>query len=52
VTGASSGIGKASAEALYEAGFVVYATVRRPERLTDLEEGGVRTLRLDVTDEE
>jgi NAD(P)-dependent dehydrogenase (short-subunit alcohol dehydrogenase family) len=52
VTGASSRIGKASAEALHEAGFVVYATARRPEKLTDLKAAGVRTLRLDVTDEE
>lgn len=52
VTGASSGIGKASAGALHEAGFVVYATARHPEKLTDLEATGLRTLRLDVTDEE
>ncbi len=52
VTGASSGIGKASARTLYEAGFVVYATARSPEKLTDLEATGLRTLRLDVTDEE
>ncbi len=52
VTGCSSGIGRAAALALADAGFTVYATARRPETLTDLEVRGIRTLALDVTDED
>ena len=51
VTGASSGIGRATARAFAEAGSVVYATARRPEGLAALEAEGLRGLRLDVTDE-
>ncbi|WP_344996486.1 SDR family NAD(P)-dependent oxidoreductase [Tsukamurella soli] len=52
VTGCSSGIGKATALALVDAGFVTWATARRPETLADLQTAGCRTLRLDVTDED
>jgi NADP-dependent 3-hydroxy acid dehydrogenase YdfG len=51
VTGASSGIGKATALMLNQAGYITYATARRLESLSDLERAGSRTLRLDVTDE-
>ncbi len=51
VTGASSGIGKATALMLNQAGYTTYATARRLESLIDLETAGCRTLRLDVTDE-
>ncbi|MBH5337829.1 SDR family NAD(P)-dependent oxidoreductase [Streptomyces pactum] len=52
ITGCSSGIGRATALRLNRAGHLVYATARRPETLADLATAGIRTLRLDVTDEE
>ena len=52
ITGCSSGIGRAAALRLHRAGFTVYATARRPETLTGLSDRGLRTLALDVTDEE
>lgn len=52
VTGCSSGIGRAAAEALIARGHTVYATARRTETLTDLEAAGARILALDVTSEE
>jgi NAD(P)-dependent dehydrogenase (short-subunit alcohol dehydrogenase family) len=51
VTGCSSGIGRASALRLHAAGLPVYATARRPESLADLAAAGIRTARLDLTDE-
>ncbi|HKH22500.1 MAG TPA: SDR family NAD(P)-dependent oxidoreductase [Solirubrobacterales bacterium] len=51
VTGASSGIGAATAQSLAAAGFEVVAAARRVERCKELaEEIGGRALRLDVTD--
>jgi NAD(P)-dependent dehydrogenase (short-subunit alcohol dehydrogenase family) len=53
VTGASSGIGEASAVALARKGFRVYAAARRVEKLKALEglgEGRITALALDVTD--
>ncbi|MFE7135559.1 oxidoreductase [Streptomyces sp. NPDC057638] len=51
VTGASAGIGEATALALHDLGFTVYGGARRVERMRPLEQRGVRTLALDVTDE-
>lgn len=50
VTGASSGIGRACAQALVGAGFTVYAGARRVETVHDLV--GAVPVTLDVTDEE
>jgi NADP-dependent 3-hydroxy acid dehydrogenase YdfG len=51
VTGASSGIGRATALALAEAGYHVYATNRHPEKMSDLRVRGLNVLSLDVSDE-
>ncbi len=51
ITGCSSGIGQATALRLHRAGLPVYATARDPEALAGLAEQGIKTLRLDVTDE-
>ena len=52
ITGCSSGIGRATALSLHEAGYTVYATARRTGALTELSGRGLRTLALDVTDED
>ncbi|MEU7875445.1 oxidoreductase [Dactylosporangium sp. NPDC049140] len=52
ITGASSGIGEATAANLCEAGYVVYAAARRVERMRHLTERGIRLLEMDVTDDE
>ena len=51
VTGCSSGIGRATALALVQAGLPTWATARRPETLGDLAAAGCRVLQLDVADE-
>jgi NAD(P)-dependent dehydrogenase (short-subunit alcohol dehydrogenase family) len=51
ITGCSSGIGRESALSLHAAGRTVVATARRPESIADLADAGIRTARLDVTDE-
>lgn len=52
ITGCSSGIGEATAQRLLAAGYLVYATARRPEMLRHLEGAGARLMPLDVTDEQ
>ncbi len=52
ITGCSSGIGRASALRLARSGWTVYASARRPESIADLQQAGVHTLALDVTDEQ
>jgi NAD(P)-dependent dehydrogenase (short-subunit alcohol dehydrogenase family) len=50
ITGCSTGIGRATALRLHRAGMTVYATARKLDSVADLEDVGLRTLRLDVTD--
>lgn len=51
VTGASSGIGEATAQALAADGFTVYAGARRVDRMQPLTEHGIVPISLDVTEE-
>ena len=51
VTGASSGIGEATAIALQREGYIVYAGARRIERMEHLKPLGIRPVKLDVTDD-
>jgi NAD(P)-dependent dehydrogenase (short-subunit alcohol dehydrogenase family) len=51
VTGASSGIGEATALQLAELGYTVYAGARRVDRMSDLAARGIRTESVDVTED-
>lgn len=51
VTGASSGIGEATARRLRGMGYTVYAAARRLEQMAPLAEAGIRPVRVDVTDD-
>ena len=50
ITGASSGLGKATAREFLDRGWRVYAAARRVELMADLESQGGRVLRMDVSD--
>jgi len=52
ITGASSGIGRATAMKLLDEGHTVYGAARRVERMGDLEEAGATALAMDVTEDE
>lgn len=51
VTGASSGIGEATALKLKSLGYTVYAAARRIERMSALTESGIHSISMDVTDD-
>src|ERR671910_427265 len=51
VTGASSGIGAATARRLHQGGYLVHAGARRVERMQQLAEDGISVVALDVADD-
>jgi len=51
ITGASAGMGKETAKVLAQHGYTVYGAARRTEKMKDLEQLGIKTLSMDVTNE-
>ncbi|UOB17443.1 oxidoreductase [Abyssalbus ytuae] len=51
ITGASSGMGKTTAELLLKKGYTVYGAARRTEKMNGLIQAGAKILSMDVTDE-
>ena len=51
ITGASSGIGKATAAKLLDAGHTVYVVARRLDKMKDLEDKGAIAFKMDITQE-
>ena len=51
ITGASSGIGEATAVELMRRGFTVYGAARRVDRMAALADRGVHVIEMDVTDD-
>lgn len=49
VTGASSGIGKATAILLAQNNYNVYGAARRTDKMEDLKKYGIKPIALDVT---
>ncbi|MBP0016378.1 MAG: SDR family NAD(P)-dependent oxidoreductase [Cyanobacteria bacterium SBLK] len=52
ITGASSGIGKATAKTLIGKGYTVYAAARRVEKMDDLKQLGGIPLKMDISKDE
>lgn len=52
ITGASSGMGKATALHLIEQGHTVYGAARRVEKMADLEKAGGHAIAMDITKQE
>jgi len=52
ITGASSGMGKATAELLLKKGYTIYSAARRVEKMSDLKKLGAKVLQMDVTHEQ
>ena len=51
VTGASAGIGAATASLLAENGYIVYGVARRTDKMAPLRNMGIKTLSLDVAND-
>ncbi|WP_428328799.1 oxidoreductase [Mucilaginibacter sp.] len=51
ITGASAGIGKATAKQLLQDGYIVYGAARRLDKMDDIVSLGARALKMDVADD-
>jgi len=51
ITGASSGMGKSTANILHSQGYMVYGAARRTEEMNDLKEKGMGVVSLDLTND-
>lgn len=51
ITGASSGIGMATAQLLAKDGHTIFAAARRVDRMKELEADGIKLIAMDVTDD-
>lgn len=51
ITGASSGMGKVTAQFLAQNGYTVYGAARRTNIMNDLKQAGVKILQMDMTDD-
>ncbi|MDI1255586.1 MAG: oxidoreductase [Flavobacterium sp.] len=51
ITGASSGMGKSTANILHSQGYTVYGAARRTDEMNDLKTKGIRIIALDLTDD-
>lgn len=51
VTGASAGIGAATARLLAENGYIVYGAARRTDKMAPLRDMGIKTIAMDVADD-
>ncbi len=52
ITGASSGMGKSTANMLHNQGYIVYGAARRLDEMQDLAEKGMQIISLDLTKDE
>ncbi len=52
ITGASAGMGKETARLLAQNGYTVYGAARRMDKMNDLKELGVKTIAMDVTNDQ
>lgn len=52
ITGASSGMGKSTAQNLLQQGYKVYGAARRVERMKDLQDKGMEVVQMDLTKDE
>ena len=50
ITGASSGMGRATVLYLAKQGFIIYAGTRTPQKLFDIQSETIRPIKLDITD--
>lgn len=52
ITGASSGMGKSTAQILHNQGYTVYGAARRTDEMNDLKAKGIKVIALDLLNDE